>query len=241
MKKTNLLLLFCVLFSLSLFSQNSLDGKVTDINSSEAIAGVNVIVKGTSTGTATDFDGNYNITVSQGDVLVFSYVGYSTLEITYDDQLSLNVAMSEDASQLDEILLIGYGSVTKDDLTGAADLITSDDFNQGSVLSPEQLISGKLAGVSVTSGSGAPGDGQAIRIRGLGSLSLTNSPLIVVDGVPLNDGGVGGSRNALNSINLRIESLPVCSRKELLKYQLMVVVGFFFQKVYWAGQRSKGK
>ena len=210
MKKTNLLLLFCVLFSLSLFSQNSLDGKVTDINSSEAIAGVNVVVKGTSTGTATDFDGNYNITVSQGDVLVFSYVGYSTLEITYDDQLSLNVAMSEDASQLDEILLIGYGSVTKDDLTGAADLITSDDFNQGSVLSPEQLISGKLAGVSVTSGSGAPGDGQAIRIRGLGSLSLTNSPLIVVDGVPLNDGGVGGSRNALNSINpADIESMTV--------------------------------
>ena len=210
MKKTNLLLLFCILFSLSLFSQNSLDGKVTDINSSEAIAGVNVVVKGTSTGTATDFDGNYNITVSQGDVLVFSYVGYSTLEITYDDQLSLNVAMSEDASQLDEILLIGYGSVTKDDLTGAADLITSDDFNQGSVLSPEQLISGKLAGVSVTSGSGAPGDGQAIRIRGLGSLSLTNSPLIVVDGVPLNDGGVGGSRNALNSINpADIESMTV--------------------------------
>ena len=210
MKKTNLLLLFCVLFSLSLFSQNSLDGKVTDINSSEAIAGVNVVVKGTSTGTATDFDGNYNIIVSQGDVLVFSYVGYSTLEITYDDQLSLNVAMSEDASQLDEILLIGYGSVTKDDLTGAADLITSDDFNQGSVLSPEQLISGKLAGVSVTSGSGAPGDGQAIRIRGLGSLSLTNSPLIVVDGVPLNDGGVGGSRNALNSINpADIESMTV--------------------------------
>ena len=210
MKKTNLLLLFCVLFSLSLFSQNSLDGKVTDINSSEAIAGVNVVVKGTSTGTATDFDGNYNITVSQGDVLVFSYVGYSTLEITYDDQLSLNIAMSEDASQLDEILLIGYGSVTKDDLTGAADLITSDDFNQGSVLSPEQLISGKLAGVSVTSGSGAPGDGQAIRIRGLGSLSLTNSPLIVVDGVPLNDGGVGGSRNALNSINpADIESMTV--------------------------------
>ena len=210
MKKTNLLLLFCVLFSLSLFSQNSLDGKVTDINSSEAIAGVNVVVKGTSTGTATDFDGNYNITVSKGDVLVFSYVGYSTLEITYDDQLSLNVAMSEDASQLDEILLIGYGSVTKDDLTGAADLITSDDFNQGSVLSPEQLISGKLAGVSVTSGSGAPGDGQAIRIRGLGSLSLTNSPLIVVDGVPLNDGGVGGSRNALNSINpADIESMTV--------------------------------
>ena len=210
-KKTNLLLLFCALFfAFNLSAQTSLDGKVTDVDSSDPIVGVNVLVKGTSTGTASDFDGNFSISVNQGDVLVFSYVGYSTQEIIYNGQLSLNVSMAEDASQLDEVLLIGYGSVTKDDLTGAADLITSDDFNQGSVLSPEQLISGKLAGVSVTSGSGAPGDGQAIRIRGLGSLSLTNSPLIVVDGVPLNDGGVGGSRNALNSINpADIESMTV--------------------------------
>ena len=209
-KKTNILLLFCAFLTLSVYSQNSLDGKVTSVDSSDPIAGVNVVVKGTSTGTATDFDGNFSIEVGDGDILVFSYVGYSTQEITYNGQLSLSISMTEDASQLDEVLLIGYGSVTKDDLTGAADLITSDDFNQGSVLSPEQLISGKLAGVSVTSGSGAPGDGQSIRIRGLGSLSLTNSPLIVVDGVPLNDGGVGGSRNALNSINpADIESMTV--------------------------------
>jgi len=209
-KKTNILLLFCAFLTLSVYSQNLLDGKVTSVDSSDPIAGVNVVIKGTSTGTATDFDGNFSIEVGDGDILVFSYVGYSTQEITYNGQLSLSISMTEDASQLDEVLLIGYGSVTKDDLTGAADLITSDDFNQGSVLSPEQLISGKLAGVSVTSGSGAPGDGQSIRIRGLGSLSLTNSPLIVVDGVPLNDGGVGGSRNALNSINpADIESMTV--------------------------------
>ena len=211
MKKTNSLLLFCALFlSVNLYSQSLLDGKVMDDVSSDPIAGVNVIVKGTSSGTASDFNGNFSINVSSGDVLVFSYVGYTTREITYKGELSMEVSLSEDASQLDEILLIGYGSVKKDDLTGAADLITSDDFNQGSVLSPEQLISGKLAGVSVTSGGGAPGEGQAIRIRGLGSLSLTNSPLIVVDGVPLNDGGVGGSRNALNSINPSdIESMTV--------------------------------
>ena len=203
-------MLFCaLLFALNLHAQTSVNGKVVD-DASEPIGGVNVIIKGTSTGTATDFDGNFSIDVSEGEVLVFSYVGYSTQEITFNGQLTLSVTMSEDASQLDEVLLIGYGSVTKDDLTGAADLITSDDFNTGSVLSPEQLISGKLAGVSVTSGSGAPGEGQAIRIRGLGSLSLTNSPLIVVDGVPLNDGGVGGSRNALNSINPSdIESMTV--------------------------------
>ena len=105
-----------------------------------------MVVKGTSTGTASDFDGNFSVNVNQGDVLVFSYVGYSTQEITYNGQLSLNVSMSEDASQLDEVLLIGYGSVKKDDLTGAADLITSDDFNTGSVLSPEQLISENLRG-----------------------------------------------------------------------------------------------
>ena len=210
-KKTNLLLLFCALFfGFNLSAQtSSVDGKVTD-SSSDPLVGVNVVVKGTSTGTSSDFDGNFTISVNQGDVLVFSYVGYTTQEITYSGQLSFSVSMSEDASQLDEVLLIGYGSVTKDDLTGAADLISSDDFNTGSMLSPEQLISGKLAGVSVTSGSGAPGDGQVVRIRGLGSLSLTNSPLIVVDGVPLNDGGVGGSRNALNSINpADIESMTV--------------------------------
>ena len=175
-KKTNLIMLFCaLLFAFNLHAQTSVNGKVVD-DASEPIGGVNVIIKGTSTGTATDFDGNFSINVSEGEVLVFSYVGYSTQEITFNGQLTLSVTMSEDASQLDEVLLIGYGSVTKDDLTGAADLITSDDFNTGSVLSPEQLISGKLAGVSVTSGSGAPGEGQAIRIRGLGSLSLTNSP-----------------------------------------------------------------
>ena len=191
-------------------AQNSLNGKVTDDVTSDPIAGVNVVIKGTSSGTSSDFNGDFSINVKEGDILVFSYVGYSTSEITYNGELSIEVSLSEDASVLDEVLLIGYGSVKKDDLTGAADLITSDEFNQGSVLSPEQLISGKLAGVSVTSGGGAPGEGQAIRIRGLGSLSLTNSPLIVVDGVPLNDGGVGGSRNALNSINpADIQSMTV--------------------------------
>ena len=132
-KKTNLLLLFCALFfAFNLNAQTSVDGKVTD-DSSDPLAGVNVVVKGTSTGTSSDFDGNFSISVNQGDVLVFSYVGYSTEEITYNGQLSFSVSMSEDASQLDEVLLIGYGSVTKDDLTGAADLITSDDFNTGPV------------------------------------------------------------------------------------------------------------
>ena len=202
-----LILLLCPIF---IFGQTSINGIVTDEISSSPIAGVNVLVKDSNTGTATDFDGNYSINLKKGDILSFSYVGYKTQQVTLGDQTSLNIVLIEDTSSLDEIVVIGYGSVKKEDLTGAADLVTSEDFNQGPVLSPQQLIAGKIAGVSVTSSSGSPGDGQSIRIRGLGSLSLTNSPLIVLDGLPLNDGGVGGSRNPLNMVSPNdIESMVV--------------------------------
>ena len=208
--KLNSLTLLFFLLPVLIYGQNLLSGSVVDEASSSGIAGANIVVKGTTNGAATDIDGAFKISVNSGDVLVFSYLGYVTQEVVYSGQATINVVMSEDSSLLDEIVVIGYGSVKKDDLTGAADLITSEDFNQGAILSPEQLIAGKLAGVSVTSGGGAPGEGQAIRIRGLGSLSLTSSPLIVVDGVPLNDGGVGGSRNSLNTINpADIESMTV--------------------------------
>ena len=202
-----LILLLCPIF---IFGQTSINGIVTDEISSSPIAGVNVLVKDSNTGTATDFDGNYSINLKKGDILSFSYVGYKTQQVTLGDQTSINIVLIEDTSSLDEIVVIGYGSVKKEDLTGAADLVTSEDFNQGPVLSPQQLIAGKIAGVSVTSSSGSPGDGQSIRIRGLGSLSLTNSPLIVLDGLPLNDGGVGGSRNPLNMVSPNdIESMVI--------------------------------
>lgn len=202
-----LILLLCPIF---IFGQTSINGIVTDEISSSPIAGVNVLVKDSNTGTATDFEGNYSINLKKGDILSFSYVGYKTQQVTLGDQTSLNIVLIEDTSSLDEIVVIGYGSVKKEDLTGAADLVTSEDFNQGPVLSPQQLIAGKIAGVSVTSSSGSPGDGQSIRIRGLGSLSLTNSPLIVLDGLPLNDGGVGGSRNPLNMVSPNdIESMVI--------------------------------
>ena len=202
-----LILLLCPIF---IFGQTSINGIVTDEISSSPIAGVNVLVKDSNTGTATDFDGNYSINLKKGDILSFSYVGYKTQQVTLGDQTTLNIVLIEDTSSLDEIVVIGYGSVKKEDLTGAADLVTSEDFNQGPILSPQQLIAGKIAGVSVTSSSGSPGDGQSIRIRGLGSLSLTNSPLIVLDGLPLNDGGVGGSRNPLNMVSPNdIESMVV--------------------------------
>ena len=192
------------------FCQSSLNGTVSEQESGLPLPGVNVLIKGTAIGTTTDFDGNYQISAQNGDVIVFSYVGFTTQEISFNNQSQLNIVMIEDASALDEVVLIGYGSVQKEDLTGAADLITTEDFNQGPLVSAQQLITGKIAGVSVTSASGAPGEGQVIRIRGNGSLSLSSNPLFVVDGIPLNDGGVGGTRNPLNLINPNdIESMVV--------------------------------
>ena len=191
-------------------AQSTISGTVSESENGFPLPGVNVIIKGSSSGTTTDFYGKYQLTANNGDVLVFSYVGYTSQEVIFAGQAVLDVKLSEDASALDEIVLIGYGGVKKEDLTGAVDLITAKDFNQGPIVSAQQLISGKIAGVSVTSGSGAPGDGQTIRIRGNGSLGLSSNPLIVLDGIPLNDGGVGGSRNPLNLINPNdIESMVV--------------------------------
>lgn len=201
MKTTLQCLLFlCFILPATFVAQNTVTGTVTD-ESSMPLPGVNILIKGTTKGTATDFDGKYQIKLNQGDVLAFSYVGYVTQEVEYTGQSTLNITLKEDTSVLDEIVLIGYGSVKKEDLTGAVELVSSKDFNQGPVVSAQQLITGKVAGVSITSGSGAPGDGQEIRIRGNGSLSLNNNPLIVIDGVPLDANGVGGSRNPLNLVN----------------------------------------
>ncbi|QNK76518.1 TonB-dependent receptor [Winogradskyella sp. PAMC22761] len=204
-------LLFClILLPATLMAQSTATGTVTDKANAMPLPGVNVIIKGTSRGTSTDFDGKYMIEISQGETLVISYVGYTTQEVVFNGQSPIDIILSEDAAQLDEVLLIGYGSVKKDDLTGAADLLKADDFNQGPLVSAQQLISGKVAGVSVTSASGSPGDGQNIIIRGNGSLSLSSNPLIVLDGIPLDQGGVGGSRNPLNLINPNdIESMTV--------------------------------
>ena len=183
------------------FSQAKLLGSVQDEANGLPLPGVNILIKGTTTGSTTDFDGNYSIMVNEGDVLVFTYLGYSTKEITYNGQSPLNISLTEDAGQLDEIVLIGYGSTTKQDATGAVEKIGDDEFNKGAIVAPEQLLAGKAAGVRVTSNSGAPGEGAEIRIRGGASLSATNSPLIVVDGLPLDQRGVQGVRGQLNAIN----------------------------------------
>jgi len=211
MKTTlNSLLFLLFIMPVFIFGQSIITGTVTEQSSSQPLPGVNVLIKGTTQGTSTGFDGNYQITANNGDIIVFSYIGFVTQEITYNGQTSINIILVEDAAQLDEIVLIGYGGVKKEDLTGAVDLVTSKDFNKGPIVSAQQLIAGKIAGVSVTSGGGAPGEGQNIIIRGLGSLSLSSSPLIVLDGLPLDGGGIGGARNPLNLINPNdIESIVV--------------------------------
>ena len=195
MKTTlNSFLLLFFLTPIWLFGQNTVKGTVTEQSTSIPLPGVNILIKGTSTGTATDFDGNYQINVNNGDVLVFSYVGYNTQEITYNGQSSLNVELTENAAQLSEVVVIGYGSTTVKDATGSLDRIDSEEFNRGAIVSPENLLAGKSAGVRITTSSGSPGAGSEIRIRNGGSLSANNSPLIVVDGIPLS----GGSLNAIN-------------------------------------------
>jgi len=191
-----------LLLPVLMFAQQTVKGKVTEATGGTALPGVGVIIKGTTIGTATDFDGNFTLeNVKVGDVLVFSYIGFTTQSVTVDNNPTINVALSESAETLDELVIIGYGTARKQDLTGAVNMVKSEDFNDGRIVSAQELIQGKVAGVQITSDGGAPGEKQNIRIRGTGSLSLSSNPLIVIDGVPMNDGGVGGSRNVLNSIN----------------------------------------
>jgi TonB-dependent SusC/RagA subfamily outer membrane receptor len=149
---------------------------------------------------STDFDGNYSIPVERGQTLEVSYIGYQVTTVVVGDQNQINLSLAAD-NELEEVVIIGYGAVRKKDLTGTLDVVGSEDFTKGSVVSAQQLIQGKVAGVSIVSNSGAPGDGANVLIRGIGSLNLNSNPLYVVDGIPLDSGGVGGSRNALNVIN----------------------------------------
>lgn len=196
-------LLFClIMVPATLMAQSTVSGTVTDKANAMPLPGVNVLVKGTSRGASTDFDGNYTLEVNQGEIIVISYVGYKTQEITYTGQSTIDVVLKEDAAQLDEVVLIGYGSTTKQDATGAVEKVSDEDFNRGAIVAPQQLIAGKAAGVRITSGGGAAGEGGEIRIRGGASLNATNDPLIVIDGLPIDQrGGAQGSRNALNAIN----------------------------------------
>ncbi len=189
----------------------TISGNVKD-ESGAPLPGVNILIVGTSKGTQTDFDGNYSINAQTGSVLAFSFVGFVTKQVTVGTQRKIDIVLQEDASKLDEVVVIGYGSTLKKDATGAVDAINSENFNKGAIASPEQLLQGKSAGVQITQASGEPGAGINIRIRGTSSVRSNNNPLFVVDGVPLSgdnstpggaDIGFGSSaaKNPLNFLN----------------------------------------
>lgn len=198
--KSTLLLLF--MMPMSFFAQSTVSGIITERDTGMPIPGANVVIKGTTIGTTTNFDGEYTLDgVNLDDVIVVSYLGFAPQEIPYTGQQRINVQLQPDTAILEEVVLIGYGSTRRQDATGAVEQISTEEFNRGAIVSPEQLISGKSAGVRITSGNGAPGGGAQIRIRGGSSLSANNDPLIVVDGLPLDQRGVQGVRNQLNAIN----------------------------------------
>ena len=196
-----LFLVASVLISSAVLGQQfQVTGTVTDAIDGFPLPGVNVIVKGTTIGTSTNTEGFFSLMVSPGFVLEISYVGYLKKEVTVVEGQVINVALELDVLAIDEVITIGYGTVRKSDATGAVSAVSSDDFNVATT-SPQDLIAGKIAGVQITNGGGAPGEGATIRIRGGSSLSATNDPLIVIDGVPVDNAGPSGMRNGLSSIN----------------------------------------
>ncbi len=207
--KFTLVSLFCfALFSTSIFGQKTITGTVTDVTTGEGLIGANITIKDSSTGTTTDFDGNYSLEVDDNVILVVSYIGYTSKNITVGNQSVINIGLTS-GELLEEVVLIGYGTVKRKDVTGSLKTVSQKDFNRGAVTGPQQLLAGKVAGVNITT-DGSPGGGSFIRIRGESSLNASNDPLIVIDGVPLDNKQISGGRNNLNIINpADIESLTV--------------------------------
>lgn len=197
-----IMLAVALIIGVTAYAQTTISGLVIDGNK-EPIIGASVFVKGTSTGTATDIDGKFTLKVPNANsTLVISYVGCQTLEIPASSpSLKSGIVMKEDAQNLDELVVIGYGSVKKSDATGSVMAIKPDDFNKGNRVTAQDALVGKMAGVNVVSGTGAPGSGATIRIRSGASLSASNDPLIVIDGVPIDNSSIEGSSNIISSIN----------------------------------------
>ena len=211
MKNFKLLLIGILLStSFTMFAQQTVKGIVKEKTTGEALPGVSVVVKGTTKGTETDFNGNFVLDkINTGDILVFRYLGYSDKEITISTILNLTVELTESSEQLDEIIVVGYGTTTIKDATGSVEAITAKEFTKGNIVTPENLLSGRVAGVNITT-SGAPGSGSEITIRGGSSLTASNAPLIVIDGLPITNSGTAGSRGILASINpADIESFSI--------------------------------
>ena len=198
---TFILLVAFALSPNSIWGQRTVGGTLTDADSGDPLIGANILVVGTNTGTISDIDGSYSIQIPEnGTQLIFSYTGYADQTINIGTSNIIDLQMTA-GSILDEVVVIGYGTVKREDLTGSIQTVDSKVFNKGAITSPQQLLAGKIAGVQITSNSGAPGEGSTIRIRGGSSLTAKNDPLIVIDGIPIDNDVISGTRNTLNVIN----------------------------------------
>ena len=210
-KRSILLVALFLMGCLQLLAQSRMiQGEVTDAQNGEPLIGATVMVEGEKSGTVTDFDGNFKLQVtSSAKKVKISYIGYVDKIIEISDRMK--VKLESDSQILTDVVVIGYGTARKSDLTGSVATVSSKDFNKGLVSSPEQLINGKVSGVQIMSNSGSASAGSTIRVRGGASLNASNDPLIVLDGVPLEQGGISGnSSNFLSMINpADIESMTV--------------------------------
>ena len=193
--------------SVSAFAQIEVKGHVKDA-AGEDIIGATVRVDGTQIATVTDFEGNFVLKANQGADITITYIGYQPM--TVKAAPTLEVTLQDDQTVLQDVVVIGYGAVKKSDLTGSVTALKPDSKNKGLVVNPQDMLSGKVAGVNITSNDGTPGGGAQIRIRGGSSLNASNDPLIVIDGVAMDNNGVKGLANPLSMINPQdIESFNV--------------------------------
>lgn len=182
--------------------RQEITGTVTSADDNAPLPGANVSVPGTTVGTATNAQGQYSLGVpADADSLRFSFVGFGAQTVAIAGRTTIDVALVPAAQQIEELVVVGYGEQQEQDVTGSVEKVTSADFNQTQAVSPEQLISGKISGVQISSASGAPGAGSFIRIRGASSVNADSSPLFVVDGVPISNDGNTAQRNPLSFLN----------------------------------------
>ena len=181
------------------FAQTQVNGTVIDAANGEPIIGASILEIGTTNGTITDWDGNFTLIVQPGAKLAISYMGYKTQELAAAPNMS--VKLGEDSELLEEVVVVGYGVVKKNDATGSVTAIKPDEMNKGLTTNAQDMLSGKIAGVAVTNAGGTPGGGATIRIRGGSSLSASNDPLIVIDGLAMDNGGIPGAANPLSMVN----------------------------------------
>lgn len=209
--KRLVLLFFSLFFIFRLSAQKvEITGTVADRDNGDPLPGASIVIKGTISGTSTEFDGTYTLMAAPADTLVITFVGFIPQEIPVGSQRIINVQLAPETIDMGEIIVIGYGTTTKEDATGAVSVVESGDFNQGALTSADQLLSGKAAGLQITSGGGQPGSSTTIRIRGGSSLSSTNDPLIVIDGVPIATTGIDGMSNPLSMLHPEdIESFTI--------------------------------